>query len=539
MSTAPSTPHVSTLGRRRTRRRALLIGGFAVVLIGSGIAYVGTRDGSETIAVMPPYDSASPWNSPIPPDASAHPASDALVASIPSPLTIDPDQYTYPVYEVNDSFAPTTIVISGYYSDVTGTGANDITISPRGTVLQIPIPPNAVPAAGHDAQLVVWNRDTGDEWGFFRFVDNGDGTFGADNGYHYDTNWSGVAPAGFGSRGPGIPYLAGLIRAEEVRAGRIDHAIAFAFDGSAPTFIAPPATKSDGVGQPDGLAEGARLRLNPALTDADFDAWGLSYVGKLVARALQTYGMIVADVSGRPKLYAEGNATAHWGSTLVADTVSPIPVDQFEVIDWRPDASLNRDYSWPSKDGEPWPVGDWTTASTGGTATFDSSTAKGRMRTSTVDAVAMATTTKSYESLHLRGRLEPIDFAIAERNGSPAVVLTSTDPAAPEEYGLELRPAEGGWRLFQQDGDVRTEMPLTPYVYGGGATSVWFDIELQAGSFRAKVWNGNDPEPPDYQQAGDARDSPGTGLSLRLQVTNADPAGYDVRWADVRVSTFD
>ena len=82
-------------------------------------------------------------------------------------------------------------------------------------------------------------------------------------------------------------------------------------------------------------------------------------------------------------------------------------------------------------------------------------------------------------------------------------------------------------------------MPLTPYVYGGGATSVWFDIALEAGSFRAKVWNGNDPEPPAYQQAGDARDSPGTGLSLRLQVTNADPAGYDVRWADVRVSTFD
>ena len=174
-------------------------------------------------------------------------------------------------------------MISGYYSDVTGPGTNDITISPRGTVLQIPIPPNAVPAAGHDAQLVVWNRDTGDEMGVLPIRGQRRWHVRRRQRLPLQHELVGGRAGRFSSHRPGIPYLAGLIRAEEVRAGRIDHAIAFAFDGSAPTFIAPPATKSDGVGQPDGLAEGARLRLNPALTDADFEAWGLSYVGKLIA----------------------------------------------------------------------------------------------------------------------------------------------------------------------------------------------------------------------------------------------------------------
>jgi hypothetical protein len=537
----PSAPRVLPSPRtsRRSRRVGFIGAAAVTALAAAGIAYVGSRDDSETVVVKPPYDGASPWNTPIPADANVHPSSDAFIASIPSPLTSDPDQYTYPVYEVNSDFATGTVVVERYYSDVTGPGDNDITVTGRGAVVRLPIPPNAVAADGHDAQLVVWNRDTGDEWGFFRFARNDDGTFTADNGYHYNTNWSGVPPAGFGSRGPGIPYMAGLIRPDEVRAGRIDHAIAFAFEGSAPTFINPPATKSDGVGAPDGLPEGARLRLNPALTDADFDAMGLTHVGKLVARALQTYGMIVADVSGRPKVFAEGNATAHWGGSLVADTVSPIPLTQFQVIDWRPDATLTRDYVWSSNDGDPWPAGDWSTTSIGGDATFDASTAKGRMRTATIGAVAMATTTRTFSSVHLRGRLEPMEFAIGDRNGSPAVVLSSSDSVEPYACGLELRPRDGGWRLFEVDDGVRTETALVPYRYAGGGTSIWFDIELVDGTVRAKVWNGNDPEPPGYQQTSAARDWPGRVLSLVLQITNADPAGYDVRWADVRVATAD
>jgi hypothetical protein len=276
-----------------------------------------------------PYSASSPWNTPI--SGKARYANGLPVSG---PLTSDPTQYTYPVYEIGAHTRKQTLRIDGVYSNVTDGGhqlsiAQDVTVS-------VPIPRSAQAAAGSDAQVVLIDRSTGDEWGAWQLRRDGDG-FSAENGYHYNTRWSAVPPRGadgrpFGSRGAGVPYLAGLVRPCEIARGRIDHALAFAYDSPSPQHTYP-ATKSDGTGSgPSALPEGTRLQLNPALSAKRIRSWGCRHVCLTVAQALQRYGMFVIDSSGRPKVMFEYAGTARWDGRVHASTVSPIPIRQLRVV---------------------------------------------------------------------------------------------------------------------------------------------------------------------------------------------------------------
>jgi hypothetical protein len=231
-----------------------------------------------------------------------------------------------PVYEVTSSTPIKTVNLSGNYSDV----VNDSTIT-RAKTVQVPVPNGAQPATGSDAQIIFWNRQTGDEWGFNGVVVNSDGSLNVKNGYHYNTNWDGSPPIGFGSRGAGVPYLTGLIRPCEIKQGHIDHAIAFAYDTPTGQFVYP-ATKSDGSGAFPDMPEGTRLQLNPDLTDAQIQSWGCTGSCLIIAHALQKYGMIIIDKAGHPKIYTEYEGTAHWNGLINASTPKTIPYNQFRVL---------------------------------------------------------------------------------------------------------------------------------------------------------------------------------------------------------------
>jgi hypothetical protein len=276
-----------------------------------------------------PYSPASPWNTPI-----ARGARRADGLAVPGPLTSDPTQYTYPVYRVGPRTPRRTLRVDGVYSNVTARGRHLSLL--RHVSVRVPIPARAMAAAGSDAQVVVVNPRTGDEWGAWQLRRDGDG-FRAENGYHYNTRWSGVPPRtgdgrAFGSRGAGVPYLAGLVRPCEIARGRIDHALAFAYDSPSPAHVYP-ATKSDGIGSgPSALPEGTRLQLNPSLSAGRIRSWGCRRACFAVARALQRYGMFVIDASGRPKVMFEYSGTARWRGRVHASTVSPIPLSELRVV---------------------------------------------------------------------------------------------------------------------------------------------------------------------------------------------------------------
>ena len=280
---------------------------------------------------LDPYSDDSPWNTPIGDDAPIHARSSALVARIGGELTSDTSQYTLPVYEVDGDTPTVSVKVLHLFSEVTDHGT---TVERRQEpVIDVPVPDGAEAATGTDAQVVIVDTTTGDEWGFWHLEATEDG-FQATNGYRYHVGWNGVPPDGFGSRGAGVPYLAGLIRPAAIERGRIDHAIAFAYPTPSPNHVFP-ATKSDGPGDPElDLPEGARLRLDPSLDEDDLRAIGLDDTGRVIARALQEYGMILVDIAGRPKIYAEYHATAEWGDNLSEEVISALPIERFEVLDW-------------------------------------------------------------------------------------------------------------------------------------------------------------------------------------------------------------
>ncbi len=280
-----------------------------------------------------PYADWGPWNTPLVRavrDASRR----APLAALAAPLTSDPTQYTFPVYNVSSATPRRAVQLSGWYSDVSG-GGRTLRLQRAGTV-DLPIPPSAEPSDGSDGQIVLRDPLTGDEWGAWRVAARGDGTWAATNAYHYNTRWSGVPPratarARFMSRGAGVPYLAGLVRPCEIRRGSIRHALALAYPYPSRAHVFP-ATKSDGLGPADELPEGTRLQLDPALTKRQLERWGCSGACLTVARALQRYGAYVVDNGGRPKVMMEYERTAEWDGLVSARTPSPIPLSRLGVV---------------------------------------------------------------------------------------------------------------------------------------------------------------------------------------------------------------
>ncbi|MBY6187964.1 hypothetical protein KUV89_15200 [Marinobacter hydrocarbonoclasticus] len=280
-----------------------------------------------------PYHADSPWNLPIGNAPKIDPNSAFYLEQMSGVFGIDPNQYTMPVYQIDAEQPMKPVVLSGVFSEVSNDG-RDLKLIKR-TTLWAPIPDGARAAKGSDSQIVLWDPVTGDEWGFWQARPLPDGSWMAVNGYRYNTRWSGIPPTGFISRGAGVPYLIGLVRPWEIAQGHIDHAIALGINYPNPMHVRP-ATKSDGKAfEPHYLPMGARLQLDPDLTDADFDRWKLTPTERIVARALQRYGMILIDGSGHPKLYAEYEGTAHWNGELHNKTLRRIPYEAFRVLDLR------------------------------------------------------------------------------------------------------------------------------------------------------------------------------------------------------------
>lgn len=95
---------------------------------------------------------------------------------------------------------------------------------------------------------------------------------------------------------------------------------------------------------PFAIPEGARLQLDPSLTEEDFDRMGLDRAGKIIARALQEYGTILVDDSGSFKIYLEDlinnpYTTQKWtdpGLNLTKETIYGIPYTSFRVLELPP-----------------------------------------------------------------------------------------------------------------------------------------------------------------------------------------------------------
>ena len=146
------------------------------------------------------------------------------------------------------------------------------------------------------------------------------------------------APTGRGEQctsadAAGFPIAPLLFDADEVAAGRIDHAIRFILPNAtirAREYVHPATHGTRATsGPPDGPPYGARLRLR-----ADYPLASLPNEGaRTVARAMQRYGILLSD-AGRVALTARSDrfTRAKWSGLISALDLAAIRPRDFEMI---------------------------------------------------------------------------------------------------------------------------------------------------------------------------------------------------------------
>lgn len=237
---------------------------------------------------------SSPWTTPVPRNARTVRNSAAMVRLLVEQVAehrqwINTTAYSAPVYKVGPA-QPLVRVIQDTNNPVL-----------RLAFAAVPLPPDIRPAAGTDRSAVVWQPSTDSLWEFWQLRKEADGWRARWGGRIFAVSRSsGVFPAPFGTSASGMSLVGGLLRPEEVRKGRVDHALAIGVPAIAPAFV-PPANRTDGR-TPGGIPLGTRLRLDP---DLDLDTLPLTRVGRVLARAAQRYGIFVRDSSGSVPFYAQ------------------------------------------------------------------------------------------------------------------------------------------------------------------------------------------------------------------------------------------
>jgi hypothetical protein len=152
---------------------------------------------------------------------------------------------------------------------------------------------------------------------------------GGEATWDLSANSYGQRPDGWTSAdAAGLAITPGLLRFDEVEAGEVRHAIRFTVHCTRAEYI-PPASHQAVPGgcdddDPNAPPMGLRVRLR-----ADYDLSALSAESQVIARAMQRYGMILADNGS--DFYFQGEQHLGWTDAHV-EPLKDIPASAFEVV---------------------------------------------------------------------------------------------------------------------------------------------------------------------------------------------------------------
>jgi len=135
-----------------------------------------------------------------------------------------------------------------------------------------------------------------------------------------------MRPAGWTSAdAAGLPILPGLVRWNEVKRGRIDHALRFTVPETRRDYIYPARHFASDSNDPDLPAMGQRFRMK-----SNYPIDGFPRQARVVLNALKRYGMLVADNGSG--WYVTGAPNCHWDNDAL-HTLHDVPGSAFEVVD--------------------------------------------------------------------------------------------------------------------------------------------------------------------------------------------------------------
>jgi hypothetical protein len=192
-----------------------------------------------------------------------------------------------------------------------------------------PIPKNAKIEGGSnsdgDRHIILLDRARCRAYELYAAYPSGGG-WKAGSGAVYDLRANKMRPRGWTSAdAAGLPIIAGLVRYEEIAAGRIDHAIRITAPRTRNTYIWPARHAASSDGSASLPPMGLRLRLKSSV-----DISKLPKQARIVAEAMKRYGVILAD-NGSP-WYISGAPDEHWDNDAL-HALGGLRGSDFEAVD--------------------------------------------------------------------------------------------------------------------------------------------------------------------------------------------------------------
>ena len=267
-------------------QRALLL--LAGPLFACGTADLGSSPSG--LPVNPPvtlsvFPADNPWNRDVSADP-VDPRSDSYLASMGLGAGLHPDfgsfaGYGIPYVVVGGAQKRVPVVFD--YADESDPGP-------------YPIPSDAPieggPSSSGDRHVIVLDADRHELYELFAAYPMPGGAWRAGSGARWNLDSNALRTAGFTSAdAAGLPIFPGLVRADEVLDRKdIRHALRFTAPHTQRAYVFPATHAASSSTDPDLPPMGLRVRLR-----AGFDLSGFAPECQVILRAMQRYGMILAD----------------------------------------------------------------------------------------------------------------------------------------------------------------------------------------------------------------------------------------------------
>ena len=220
---------------------------------------------------------------------------------------------------------PVTVVPAGQNAS-----ARDSSSTPtRATRVPYPLGPTTLieggANSGGDMHAIMVTADTCELFETWDTVDTSSG-WTAGSGAHWSLSSDALRPNTWTSAdAAGLPILPGLLRYDEVKSGHVDHAIRFTTNVTDDSYLWPARHAASSQTNANLYRPmGARFRLK-----AGFYLAGYSAQAQTVLKAMQTYGLVLAD-NGSP-WYFQGTADNAWPDALI-ESLKTIPASAFEAV---------------------------------------------------------------------------------------------------------------------------------------------------------------------------------------------------------------
>ena len=287
------------------------------------------------------FSSTSAWNAPLPDNAPLDPASGRLVQTLRNTVAANLAARTGPWIQSADSSTPIYRVPAGQPMVPVKLDEGAWATSLQSALQNVPIPPDAWPAAGSDGHLTIWQASTDRLWELFkarRLADGWHASFGgamanvsANPGYYTSDSWPG-AGSFWGATATSLPAAAGMMRIDELQSGVIPHALAIAVPFALPRVYAWPAQRTDGTStDPEAIPEGARFQIDPSV---NLDALSMPPMTRMMAEAVQRYGMIVRDQTAHSVTFYAEDPTPTGTNPYLALYGNQYPIDLLASFPW-------------------------------------------------------------------------------------------------------------------------------------------------------------------------------------------------------------